>query len=80
MAVRTQAHYDIARKIKADIILLAHGASLVNPEDAQFIIDHTDAQGVQVGSSIERMAIEEPLEERSAAFKSIRFGDSKAKS
>jgi len=80
MAARTQAHYNIARKIKPDIILLAHGASLVNPEDAQFIIDHTDAQGVQVGSSIERMAIEKPLEERAAAFKKIRFGGARSKS
>jgi predicted TIM-barrel enzyme len=75
MAARTQAHYDIARRLKPDVILLAHGASLVNPEDAQYIIDHTAAQGVQVGSSIERMAIEKPLEERAAAFKSIRFKD-----
>jgi predicted TIM-barrel enzyme len=76
MAARTQAHYDIARRIKPDIVLLAHGASLVNPEDAQYVIDHTDAQGVQLGSSIERMAIEKPLEERAAAFKSIRFPSS----
>ena len=77
MALRTQAHYAIARKIKPDIILLAHGASLVNPEDAQYIIDYTDAQGVQVGSSIERMAIEVPLQERAASFKQIHFGEQK---
>jgi len=29
--------------------------------------------GVQLGSSIERLAVEQPLEERSAAFKQIRF-------
>jgi predicted TIM-barrel enzyme len=73
MATRTQTHYAIARRIKPDVILLAHGASLVNPEDAQYLIDHTDAQGVQVGSSIERMAIEVPLQERAAAFKQLRF-------
>ncbi len=79
MAARTQTHYAIARKIKPDVILLAHGASLVNPEDAQYIIDHSDAQGVQLGSSIERMAIEKPLEERAAAFKNIQFGGPRAK-
>jgi predicted TIM-barrel enzyme len=73
MAVRTQGHYDIARGINPDVILLAHGASLVNPEDAQYLIDHTDAQGIQVGSSIERMAIEVPLQGRAAAFKQMRF-------
>lgn len=73
MAERTQAHYDLAKKIKPDIILLAHGAALVNPDDAQYMLDHTDCHGVQLGSSIERMAIEGPLEERAASFKDIHF-------
>lgn len=73
MAERTQAMYDIARKIKPDLILLAHGAALVNPEDGQYMLDHTDCHGVQLGSSIERMAIEVPLQERAASFKDIRF-------
>jgi predicted TIM-barrel enzyme len=57
------------------VILLAHGAAIVHPEDAQFMLDHTSCQGVQLGSSIERMAMEEPLQERAAAFKEIRFAD-----
>lgn len=73
MAERTQLHFEIAKKIKPDIILLAHGAALVHPEDAQYMLDHTDCHGVQLGSSIERMAIEKPLEERSAAFKDVHF-------
>ena len=73
MAVRTRAHYEIAKKIKPDVILLAHGAALVNAKDAQYMLDHTDCHGVQLGSSIERMAIERPLEERAATFKEVRF-------
>lgn len=73
MAERTQAMYNIARKIKPDLILLAHGAALVNPEDGQYMLDHTDCHGVQLGSSIERMAIEVPLQERAALFKNIHF-------
>jgi len=72
-ATRSQAHYEIARRIKPDVILLAHGAALVDPGDAQYMLDHTDCHGVQLGSSIERMAIEKPLEERAAAFKKVRF-------
>ena len=72
-AERTQAHYEIAKRIKPDAILLAHGAALVNPEDAQFMLDHTDCHGIQLGSSIERMAIEVPLQERAAAFKQVHF-------
>jgi len=73
VAHRTQAHYEIARRKKSDVVLLAHGASLVNPEDARYLIENTDAQGIQVGSSIERMAIEVPLQERTEAFKRLRF-------
>jgi predicted TIM-barrel enzyme len=73
MAKRTQAMYEIAMQIKPDLILLAHGAALVNPGDAQYLLDHTNCHGVQLGSSIERMAIEVPLQERAAAFKVARF-------
>lgn len=74
MAKRSQQHYALAREIKPDVILLAHGAALVNPEDAQYMLDHTECQGIQLGSSIERLAIEEPLKARAAAFKAIQFG------
>lgn len=73
MAKRSQAHYEIAKKIKPDVILLAHGAALVDPIDAQFMLDHTGCHGIQVGSSIERLAIENPLKERAASFKNLQF-------
>ena len=73
MAVRTQINYDIALRVKPDAILLAHGAALVNPEDGQYMLNHTGCHGVQLGSSIERMAIEVPLQERAAAFKAVHF-------
>ncbi|MFN7999185.1 MAG: phosphoenolpyruvate hydrolase family protein [Bryobacteraceae bacterium] len=72
-ADRTRTHFQLAKRIKSDVILLAHGAALVNPEDGQYLIDHTQCHGIQVGSSIERLAIEKPLEERAAAFKEMRF-------
>ncbi|MCO6452787.1 MAG: phosphoenolpyruvate hydrolase family protein [Caldilineales bacterium] len=72
-AQRSQAHFDIAKAIKSDVILLAHGAALVSPDDAQYMLDHTDCHGVQLGSAIERMAVEVPLQERAAAFKQIHF-------
>ena len=70
MVERSQHHYDIARSINPDVILLAHGAALVTPEDARYLVENTDAQGVQLGSSIERLAMEQPLQERTALFKS----------
>src|SRR5205823_12676094 len=58
MVARTQENFRVARAAKPDVILLAHGAALVSPEDAQQVLDRTDADGVQLGSSIERMAVE----------------------
>jgi predicted TIM-barrel enzyme len=75
-ARRSQPHFERARRIKPDVILLAHGAALAEPEDAQYLLDHTDCQGVQLGSAIERLAMERPLEERAAAFKRVRFSRS----
>ena len=75
MVKQTQAHALLAKKIKPDVILLAHGAALVNPEDAQYVLDRTDCHGVQLGSAIERMAVEEPLERRAASFKKIHFAN-----
>jgi predicted TIM-barrel enzyme len=73
MVSRTEENFGIARGIKPDVILLAHGAALVSPDDAQYVLDHTSANGIQLGSSIERMAIERPLQERTEQFKAVRF-------
>ena len=72
-AQRSQKHFEMARRINGGVILLAHGAALSDPSDAQYMLDHSDCQGVQLGSSIERLAIEQPLQNRAAAFKAIRF-------
>lgn len=72
-ARRSEKHFELARKIKPDVLLLAHGAALSEPEDAQYMLEHTRCQGVQLGSSVERIAIEKPLEERAASFKKVRF-------
>jgi predicted TIM-barrel enzyme len=72
-AARSERHFGIARSCKRDVILLAHGAALVNPEDAQYMLDKTSCDGVQLGSGVERMAVEQPIEARAAAFKSGRI-------
>jgi predicted TIM-barrel enzyme len=73
MATRTQAFGALAKAIKPDVVLLAHGASLTDPGDAQYLLENCDCHGVQVGSSIERLGIEQPLEQRATSFKAIRF-------
>ena len=40
-AERTEAANQKLRALKKDIILVAHGAAMETPEDAQFMLDHT---------------------------------------
>jgi predicted TIM-barrel enzyme len=77
-AALSERHFAIARSLKRDVMVLAHGAALVNPNDAQYMLDHTSCDGVQLGSAIERMAIEQPIEARAAAFKETRIPASRA--
>jgi predicted TIM-barrel enzyme len=71
-ASRSERHFAIAREIKPDVILLAHGAAIIDPDDAQSMLALPRCDGVQLGSSIERMAIEQPIETRTAAFKAAK--------
>jgi len=77
-AALSERHFAIARSLKRDVMVLAHGAALVDPNDAQYMLDHTSCDGVQLGSAIERMAIEQPIEARAAAFKETRIPASRA--
>jgi len=40
------------------VILVAHGAALEKPADAQYILDNTTGHGFWTGSSTERLPIE----------------------
>jgi predicted TIM-barrel enzyme len=73
-AEASERHFELAKRIKPDVILLAHGAAIADPGDAQFMLDHTCCHGVQLGSGIERLAIEKPLVDRTKAFKTMKFG------
>jgi predicted TIM-barrel enzyme len=72
-AARGKIHFELARKIRPEVILLAHGAAIVDPEHAQYMVENTGCHGVQLGSSIERLAVEGPIEARAAAFKATRL-------
>lgn len=74
-ARRTEEVYERVRKIKPDLILVAHGAGLVTPEDGQFILDHTSGHGFWTGSSTERIPIERAVSETAQEFRKIHFRD-----
>ncbi len=71
-AARTEAVNQMLRKSKADVILIAHGAALETPEDAQFILDNTSCHGIWTGSSTERIPIEQAVFSTAKRFADLR--------
>src|SRR5262245_7206419 len=41
-ARRVQAMHDAAKKVKPDVLVLCHGGPISEPEDAQYILEHTE--------------------------------------
>ncbi|MCH2138436.1 MAG: phosphoenolpyruvate hydrolase family protein [Phycisphaerales bacterium] len=74
-AERTEVVYQEARTIYGDIILVAHGAAMENPPDAQYMLDNTSGHGFWTGSSTERLPIERAVSEAAAGFTSLTFND-----
>jgi len=73
-AVSVQAMADAAKAVNPDILVLCHGGPIANPEDAQYILDHTDGiVGFYGASSIERFPTEVGIREQTEKFKAITF-------
>lgn len=72
-AARTEEANIILRKIKPDVMLIAHGAALENPIDAQYILNHTSCDGIWTGSSTERIPIEKAVYSTAKEFADLRF-------
>ncbi|MFG0331981.1 MAG: phosphoenolpyruvate hydrolase family protein [Maioricimonas sp. JB049] len=73
-AVRCQAMHDAAKRVNPDVIVLCHGGPIADPEDAQFILDHTEGiVGFYGASSIERLPVEPAIQGRVEEFKRLRF-------
>lgn len=72
-AARSEAVYKELRKISPEVILIAHGAALENPVDAQYILNHTSCDGIWTGSSTERIPIERAVYQTAKEFADLRF-------
>lgn len=71
-AERVQAIHDTAKEIRDDVIVLCHGGPIAEPEDAQYIFNHTEGiAGFFGASSIERLATEAAIEEQASRFKEL---------
>ena len=74
-AARTEEANKELRRLKSDVILIAHGAALETPEDAQYILNHTSCDGIWTGSSTERIPIEKAVFAAAKEFADLRFPD-----
>jgi predicted TIM-barrel enzyme len=72
-AARTEEANQQLRKLKPDVMLIAHGAAMENPTDAQFMLDNTSVDGIWTGSSTERIPIEKAVYGTAKAFAELRF-------
>lgn len=72
-AARTEVVNRKLRRIDPDLILIAHGAAMETPEEAQFMLDNTSVDGFWTGSSTERIPIEQAVLGTARRFASLRF-------
>ena len=71
-AVRVQEIRDAAVSVKPDIIVLCHGGPIAEPDDAQYVLDHTTGvAGFFGASSMERLPTEVAITENMRRFKRI---------
>ena len=72
-AEQTENVYQKVRKLHPEVILVAHGAAMENPTDAQYMLDHTSGHGFWTGSSTERLPIEQAVTAAAREFASLQF-------
>ncbi len=72
-AAETETVYQAVRKVHPEAILVAHGAAMESPEDAQYMLNHTSGHGFWTGSSTERLPIERAVSSAAASFASLRL-------
>jgi len=73
-AKRTEDVYRQVRELHPAVILVAHGAAMETPKDAQYMLDHTSGHGFWTGSSTERLPIERAVLAAAREFSALRFG------
>ncbi|MCP3920544.1 MAG: phosphoenolpyruvate hydrolase family protein [bacterium] len=72
-ARRTESAHQQLRDLAPGVLLVAHGAAMETPEDAQFLLDNTTCDGFWTGSSTERLPIERAVTETAQQFAALQF-------
>ncbi len=72
---RVQAICDAAKAVNPAVIVLCHGGPISMPDDAAYVLQHTDGvHGFYGASSVERLPSEIAIREQMERFKAVRFG------
>ena len=72
-AKEVQAMHDAAKKVNPGIFVLCHGGPIAEPEDAQYILEHTEGiVGFYGASSMERLPVEPAIEQRVREFTQLK--------
>jgi predicted TIM-barrel enzyme len=75
---RVQAIADAGRSVREDVLVICHGGPIAEPQDAAYILDHTEGVvGFFGASSIERLAVEPAITQQAARFKELRLNGSR---
>jgi len=73
-ARRIQQMHDAARRINKEILVLCHGGPIAEPDDAQYILDHTEGiVGFYGASSMERLPVEPAITNRVREFTQLKL-------
>lgn len=71
---RVQAMHDAAKRVNPDILVLCHGGPIAEPEDAAYVLQHTEGVvGFFGASSLERLPTEKAIRAQAEAFKALTF-------
>ena len=63
---------EAARRVRTDVLIVAHGGPIATPQDMQFVLRHsTQCNGFYGASSMERLPTEVALTRHVAAFKEV---------
>lgn len=65
---------EAARKVRKDIIIIAHGGPIATPDDVSYVLQHSEhCNGFYGASSVERLPVETAIKSNIEAFKTLTF-------
>jgi len=65
---------EAARKVRKDVIVIAHGGPIATPDDVAYVLEHSEhCNGFYGASSVERLPVETSIKANIEAFKALRM-------